>query len=42
MAQSLCYDAVLIEDWLPLLEVSLNSVIKVDLVLVFVNDEDNY
>jgi len=25
MAQSLCYDTVLIEDWLPLLEVSINS-----------------
>jgi hypothetical protein len=34
MTQLLCYDAVLIEDWLPILEVSLNSVIKVDLVSI--------
>ena len=26
MAQSLCYDTVLIEDWLPLLEVSFNFI----------------
>jgi hypothetical protein len=26
IAQSLCYDAVLIEDWLPLLEVSFNFI----------------
>ena len=32
MAQSLCYDAILIKDWLSLLEVSIK------LVLVFVND----
>jgi hypothetical protein len=30
MAQSLCYDAILIENWIPLLEVSLNFIINED------------
>ena len=29
MAQSLCYDTVLIENWLPLLEVSLNLLLTI-------------
>lgn len=43
MAQSLCYDVELIEDWLPLLEVSILQIVnKGELVSINRNNKDNY
>ena len=41
MAQSLCYDVELIENWLPLLEVSILLMVNKK-KLVFVYNKDNY